>query len=74
MIKLNSKPKERTEYIGIRVTPDEKAFIKELAHDCEITMTDVIVEAVYLACGHLIVSHVGASSFAGPDRPRPWPR
>lgn len=28
---MNKNPKERTEYIGIRVTPEEKELLKSLA-------------------------------------------
>ena len=36
---MNVNPKERTEYIGIRVTPEEKAALKQAAAAAGVTIT-----------------------------------
>jgi len=36
---MNTNPKERTEYIGIRVTPEEKEALKKLAQAAGISLT-----------------------------------
>lgn len=36
---MNNKPKERTEYIGIRVTPEEKEALKKLAATAGLSIT-----------------------------------
>ena len=40
---MNVSPKERTEYIGIRVTPEEKNKLKELAAAAGMTLTAYLV-------------------------------
>ena len=40
---MNKNPKERTEYIGIRVTPEEKAALKKLAAAAGLTITDYLL-------------------------------
>lgn len=40
---MNKSPKERTEYIGIRVTPEEKEAIMGLAKAAGITITSFLV-------------------------------
>lgn len=36
---VNVNPKERTEYIGIRVTPEEKTALKQAAAAAGVTIT-----------------------------------
>ena len=36
---MNKNPKERTEYIGIRVTPEEKEALKKLAAAAGVSIT-----------------------------------
>jgi len=40
---MNNKPKERTEYIGIRVTPEEKETLKKLATAAGLSITSFLV-------------------------------
>lgn len=40
---MNTNPKERTEYIGIRVTPEEKALLKKLAAAAGMTSTGYLL-------------------------------
>lgn len=40
---MNTNPKERTEYIGIRVTPEEKALLKKLAAAAGMTITGYLL-------------------------------
>lgn len=40
---MNKNPKERTEYIGIRVTPEEKAALKKLAAAAGLTITGYLL-------------------------------
>lgn len=40
---MNKNPKERTEYIGIRVTPEEKELIAKLAKAAGVTITGFLV-------------------------------
>lgn len=42
---MNKNPKERTEYIGIRVTPEEKELIAALAAAAGATITGFLVGA-----------------------------
>lgn len=42
---MNAFPKERTEYIGIRVTPEEKANLKEMAAAAGMTLTAFLVSS-----------------------------
>lgn len=42
---MNKNPKERTEYIGIRVTPEEKEMLKDLATAAGITLTAFLIRA-----------------------------
>lgn len=42
---MNKNPKERTEYIGIRVTPEEKKQITALAKAAGVTITGFLVGA-----------------------------
>lgn len=58
---MNKNPKERTEYIGIRVTPEEKAAIVRLAKAAGVTITGYIVgkaigETIGDAMGDMITS------------------
>lgn len=40
---MNKNPKERTEYIGIRVTPEEKEAIRKLAAAAGVSLTGFLV-------------------------------
>lgn len=40
---MNKNPKERTEYIGIRVTPEEKEKIRKLAAMAGLSLTGFLV-------------------------------
>ena len=40
---MNKSPKERTEYIGIRVTPEEKEALKALAAAAGVTITGFLL-------------------------------
>lgn len=40
---MNVFPKERTEYIGIRVTPEEKEALKKMAAAAGMTLTAFLV-------------------------------
>lgn len=40
---MNQKPKERTEYIGIRVTPEEKELLKRLAAAAGVSLTGYLL-------------------------------
>jgi len=40
---MNTNPKERTEYIGIRVTPEEKEALKKLAAAAGMTLTGFLL-------------------------------
>ena len=40
---MNVNPKERTEYIGIRVTPEEKEALKKMAAAAGMTLTAFLV-------------------------------
>lgn len=40
---MNVNPKERTEYIGIRVTPEEKEAIRKLAAAAGVSLTGFLV-------------------------------
>lgn len=40
---MNVNPKERTEYIGIRVTPEEKEAIRRLAAAAGVSLTGFLV-------------------------------
>lgn len=40
---MNKNPKERTEYIGIRVTPEEKEQIKKVAALAGLSITGYLV-------------------------------
>lgn len=40
---MNNNPKERTEYIGIRVTPEEKEALKKLAAAAGMTLTGFLL-------------------------------
>lgn len=40
---MNKNPKERTEYIGIRVTPEEKELLKSLAATAGVSLTSFLV-------------------------------
>ena len=42
---MNNNPKERTEYIGIRVTPEEKEALKNLATAAGLTITSFLLGA-----------------------------
>lgn len=42
---MNKNPKERTEYIGIRVTPEEKELITTLAKAAGATITSFLLGA-----------------------------
>lgn len=42
---MNTNPKERTEYIGIRVTPEEKEALKNLAAAAGLTITGYLLGA-----------------------------
>ena len=42
---MNTNPKERTEYIGIRVTPEEKETLKNLAAADGLTITGYLLGA-----------------------------
>lgn len=54
---MNMNPKERTEYIGIRVTPEEKEAIVKLAKAAGATITGYIVgKSLGDAFGEAIVS------------------
>lgn len=44
---MNKSPKERTEYIGIRVTPEEKEALKKLAAAAGVTITSYLLERVW---------------------------
>lgn len=53
---MNVSPKERTEYIGIRVTPAEKEMLKKLAAAAGLTLTGYIIgETIGDALGQMIV-------------------
>lgn len=41
---MNVNPKERTEYIGIRVTPEEKEALKKMAAAAGMTLTAFLVD------------------------------
>lgn len=41
---MNKNPKKRTEYIGIRVTPEEKERIKIYAANAGDTITDYLIK------------------------------
>lgn len=43
VIAMNQKPKERTEYIGIRVTPEEKELLKRLAAAAGVSLTGYLL-------------------------------
>lgn len=43
---MASRSKERTEYIGIRVTPDEKVLIKGFSEALNMSMTDFLLSCV----------------------------
>lgn len=43
---MNKNPKERTEYIGIRVTPEEKELLKNMAATAGVTLTGLLLGAV----------------------------
>lgn len=54
---MNKNPKERTEYIGIRVTPEEKEMITKLAKAAGLTLTGYLVgQAIGDKLGELIVN------------------
>ena len=54
---MNEKPKERTEYIGIRVTPAEKEQIKNLASLAGLSITGFLVgNALGDAIGQRIIA------------------
>jgi len=40
---VNKNPKERTEYIGIRVTPEEKYLLKKLAAAAGVSLTGYLL-------------------------------
>lgn len=40
---MNKNPKERTEYIGIRVTPEEKELLKKLAAAAGVSLTGFLL-------------------------------
>ena len=40
---MNKSPKQRTEYIGIRVTPEEKEALKKLAAAAGVTITSYLL-------------------------------
>lgn len=40
---MNKSPKERTEYIGIRVTPEEKELLKKMAAAAGVSLTGFLV-------------------------------
>lgn len=40
---MNKKPFVRTEYIGIRVTPEEKAALVELASAADMSLTSFLL-------------------------------
>lgn len=40
---MNKNPKERTEYIGIRVTPEEKELLKNLAAAAGVSLTGFLL-------------------------------
>ena len=40
---MNVNPKERTEYIGIRVTPEEKEALKKMVAAAGMTLTAFLV-------------------------------
>lgn len=42
---MNKNPKERTEYIGIRVTPEEKELLKRLAATAGVSLTGYLLGA-----------------------------
>ena len=42
---MNKNPKERTEYIGIRVTPEEKEALKKLAAAAGVSITAYLLGA-----------------------------
>lgn len=53
---MNTNPKERTEYIGIRVTPEEKALLKKLAAAAGMTITGYLLgEALGDKIGDMII-------------------
>ena len=41
---MNKNPKKRTEYIGIRVTPEEKERIKTYAANTGDTITEYLIK------------------------------
>lgn len=54
---MNKNPKERTEYIGIRVTPEEKEAIVKLAKAAGVSITGYIIgRSLGDALGEAIVS------------------
>ena len=54
---MNKNPKERTEYIGIRVTPEEKEAIVKLAKAAGVSITGYIIgKSLGDALGEAIVS------------------
>ena len=54
---MNKNPKERTEYIGIRVTPEEKEAIVKLAKAAGVSITGYIIgKSLGDALGEVIVS------------------
>lgn len=53
---MNTNPKERTEYIGIRVTPEEKVLLKKLAAAAGMTITGYLLgEALGDKIGDMII-------------------
>ena len=55
---MNTNPKERTEYIGIRVTPEEKALLKKLAAAAGMTITGYLLgEAIGDKLGGMIIKN-----------------
>lgn len=55
---MNIKPKERTEYIGIRVTPEEKEALKKLAAAAGLSITGFLIgQALGDKAGKAILDH-----------------
>ena len=56
---MNVKPKERTEYIGIRVTPEEKEALKKAAATAGLSITAYLIgEALGDKLGKTIVDKI----------------
>lgn len=54
---MNVSPKERTEFINIRVTPEEKAALKKLAAAAGMTLTGFLLgEALGEKIGDAIIA------------------